>query len=132
MIGFFIRTAVTAVALWVAVAIVPGISAQDTGTLVLAAIVLGVINATVRPLAVLLSIPITIVTFGLFLLVVNAGMLALVAWLHYTGSAATHGITTRDMDWNGDGTVTPEAPITRERAMVMLARALGIEPLVLP
>lgn len=81
MIGFFIRTAVTAVALWVAVAIVPGISAQDTGTLVLAAIVLGVINATVRPLAVLLSIPITIVTFGLFLLVVNAGMLALVAWL---------------------------------------------------
>ncbi|GGJ38602.1 phage holin family protein [Neoroseomonas lacus] len=81
MIGFFIRTAVTAVALWVAVAIVPGISAQDTGTLVLAAIVLGVINATVRPLAVLLSIPITIITFGLFLLVVNAGMLALVAWL---------------------------------------------------
>ncbi len=33
-------------------------------------------------------------------------LLALVAWLHATGAAATHGIATRDMDWNGDGTVT--------------------------
>jgi len=40
------------------------------------------------------------------LLGIVVGLLALVAWLHYTGSAATHGITTRDMDWNGDGTVT--------------------------
>jgi putative membrane protein len=81
MVGFLIRTAVTAVALWVAVAIVPGLSAQDTGTLVLAAIVLGIVNAIVRPVAVILSIPLTIITLGLFLLVVNAAMLALVAWL---------------------------------------------------
>lgn len=40
------------------------------------------------------------------LLGIVAALLALVAWLHYTGSAATHGIATRDMDWNGDGTVT--------------------------
>jgi hypothetical protein len=40
------------------------------------------------------------------LLGVVVALLALVAWLHYTGSAATHGITTQDMDWNGDGTVT--------------------------
>lgn len=81
MVGFFISTAIAAVALWVAVSIVPGLAAKDTGTLVLAAIVLGIVNATVRPVAVFLSIPVTILTFGLFLLVVNAGMLSLVAWL---------------------------------------------------
>jgi putative membrane protein len=81
MIGFIIHTAVTAIALWVATAIVPGLRAADGGTLVLAAIVLGIVNAIVRPVAVLLSIPITIVTFGLFLLVVNAAMLALAAWI---------------------------------------------------
>ena len=40
------------------------------------------------------------------LLGIVVALLALVAGLHYTGSAATHGITTRDMDWNGDGQVT--------------------------
>lgn len=81
MLGFVIRTAIAAVALWVAVSIVPGLAANSTGTLVLAAIVLGLVNALVRPVALVLTIPITIVTFGLFLLVVNAGMLALVGWL---------------------------------------------------
>jgi putative membrane protein len=81
MLGFIIRTAVTAVALWVAVSIVPGLAARDGQTLLLAALLLGIINATVRPVALLLSIPITILTFGLFILVVNAAMLALVAWL---------------------------------------------------
>ena len=46
-----------------------------------AAIVLGVVNAVVRPIAVVLTFPITIVTLGLFLLVVNAGMVSLVAWV---------------------------------------------------
>lgn len=79
--GFVIRTLVTAAALWVAVAIVPGLQARDAGTLVLGAILLGIVNATIRPVAVVLSIPLTILTFGLFLLVVNAAMLGLVAWL---------------------------------------------------
>jgi putative membrane protein len=81
MVGFVIRTAVVAVALWVAVAIVPGLNAADGQALVLAAILLGIVNATIRPVALVLSIPITILTFGLFILVVNAGMLALVARL---------------------------------------------------
>lgn len=81
MLGFVVRTVIAAIALWVAVSIVPGLQARDGGTLVLAAILLGVVNATVRPLALLFSIPITILTFGLFILVVNAGMLSLVAWL---------------------------------------------------
>jgi len=81
MLGFIVRTAIIAVALWVAVSIVPGLEAGDRKALVLAAIVLGVVNATIRPVALLLFIPITILTFGLFVLVVNAGMLGLVAWL---------------------------------------------------
>ncbi|MBR0681819.1 phage holin family protein [Roseomonas eburnea] len=81
MLGFIVRTVIMAVALWVAVSIVPGLEARDWRTLLLAAIVLGIVNATIRPVALLFSIPITILTFGLFVLVVNAGMLALVAWL---------------------------------------------------
>lgn len=81
MAGFILRTLVTAVALWVAVAIVPGLAARDMGALLVAAILLGIVNATIRPVAVILSIPLTILTFGLFLLAVNAGMLALVAFL---------------------------------------------------
>jgi putative membrane protein len=81
MAGFVLRTVVAALALWVAVAIVPGLHAADARTLLIAAIVLGIVNATVRPVALVLSIPITLVTFGLFVLVVNAGLLALVARL---------------------------------------------------
>ncbi len=81
MTGFILRSVVTAIALWIAVALIPGLSARDMGALMLAAIVLGLVNATLRPVAVILSIPLTILTFGLFLLVVNAAMLGLVAWL---------------------------------------------------
>lgn len=81
MAGFVIRTLVTAAALWVAVALVPGLAAQDTATLLLAALLLGLVNGLLRPVAVILSLPLTILTFGLFLLVVNAAMLGLVAWL---------------------------------------------------
>jgi putative membrane protein len=81
MFSFIIRTAVAAVALWVAVSIVPGLQARDGQALLLAAVVLGIVNATIRPVALMLSIPITLLTFGLFVLVVNAGMLSVVAWL---------------------------------------------------
>jgi putative membrane protein len=81
MAGFIVRTVVTALALWVAVAIVPGLNAADGTALVLAAIVLGIVNAFLRPVALFLSIPITILTFGLFILVVNAAMLGLAARL---------------------------------------------------
>lgn len=81
MVGFLIRLAIGAVALWVAARIVPGMEIQGTGTLVLAAFLLGLVNAVVRPVVVLLTLPVTILTLGLFLWVVNAAMLALVAAL---------------------------------------------------
>jgi putative membrane protein len=81
VIGFAIRLAITALGLWLAQRIVPGIEIQGTGTLVVAALLLGIVNAVVRPLAVLFTLPITVLTLGLFLLVVNAAMFGLVAGL---------------------------------------------------
>lgn len=79
MTGYLIRTLVTALGLWLASSIVPGINITSPGTLLLAALLMGLVNALVRPLAVLLTFPLTIITLGLFLLVVNAAMFGLVA-----------------------------------------------------
>ncbi|MEJ1964345.1 MAG: phage holin family protein [Gammaproteobacteria bacterium] len=81
MIGFVFRAVIAALGLWLATLWVSGISIQGPVTLVLAGVLLGVVNAIVRPVAVILTFPFTILTLGLFLLVVNAGMLALVAAL---------------------------------------------------
>ncbi|MBN8279614.1 MAG: phage holin family protein [Gammaproteobacteria bacterium] len=78
---FLIRALVAALGLWVADGLIDGISFDSVGWLLGSAIVLGVINAIVRPLALVLTLPITVVTLGLFLLVLNAGMLALASWL---------------------------------------------------
>jgi putative membrane protein len=58
-----------------------GLHFTTPSKLLLAAVLLGVVNAFVRPLAFILTLPITVVTLGLFLLVLNAGMVALVAWV---------------------------------------------------
>ena len=79
MAGFFVRTMITAIGLWLANAIVPGIDIEMPGTLILAALLMGVVNALVRPIAILLTFPVTVVTLGLFLLVINAAMFGLVA-----------------------------------------------------
>lgn len=78
---FLVRALIAAIGLWAADALIDGISFDSTGWLLGAAVVLGLLNAFVRPLAVILTLPITIVTLGLFLLVLNAGMLALAGWL---------------------------------------------------
>ena len=79
--GFLLRMAITAAGLWLAARFVPGVSIAGTETLLFAALLLGLVNAVVRPVAVFLTFPITLVTLGLFLWVVNAGMLGLVAWM---------------------------------------------------
>jgi putative membrane protein len=81
MIGFLLRAAITALGLWVASEILSGLVFDSTSKLIVAAILLGIVNAIVRPLAFILTLPITVVTLGLFLLVLNAGMVALVAWV---------------------------------------------------
>lgn len=81
MIGFLIRAALVALGLWLSTRWVPGISIDAPQTLVLAGVLLGLVNAVLRPIAILLTFPITLLTLGLFILVINAGMVALVAWI---------------------------------------------------
>jgi putative membrane protein len=81
MIGIILRAVISALGLWVATRWVDGLRIDDAMTLLLAGALLGIVNGFVRPLAIILTFPITLVTLGLFLLVVNAGMLSLVAWV---------------------------------------------------
>jgi len=68
---FLIHWLVIAIALWVTAYILPGVNFDSTTALAVAAIVLGLINAVVRPILTILTLPITILTLGLFYLVVN-------------------------------------------------------------
>lgn len=76
---FLLRAALAAIGLWLASLLVDGLVITGPGTLVLAALLLGLCNALVRPLLILLTLPATVLTLGLFLLVINAAVLALVA-----------------------------------------------------
>jgi putative membrane protein len=78
---FIIRLVLNALALIVVANVIPGISIQSFPYALLAAFVIGLVNALVRPLLEILSLPITILTLGLFSLVINALMFALAAWL---------------------------------------------------
>jgi putative membrane protein len=79
MTGILLRIVIVALGLWLAAEIFSGLSFSGPGTLFAAALLLGIVNAIVRPIAILLTLPLTLITLGLFLLVVNAGMLGLVA-----------------------------------------------------
>jgi len=79
MRGFLIRAAVVALGLWLASQIVPGVEIRSTGSLIAAALLLGIVNAFVRPILVILTLPITLLTLGLFLLVINGLMIELVS-----------------------------------------------------
>jgi putative membrane protein len=81
MIGFLLRAGVVALGLWLATLWVKGVTIDSASTLILAGILLGIVNSVVRPIAILLTLPMTILTLGLFLPVINAAMLALVAWI---------------------------------------------------
>lgn len=81
MAGFILRLLIVALGLWLASELVPGIEVRGVGTLLGAALLLGIVNAVVRPVFIILTLPLTVVTLGLFLLVINAAMLGLVAWV---------------------------------------------------
>jgi putative membrane protein len=81
MIGFMLRVVTVALGLWLATKLVSGIEVREGWTLLAAALLLGIINAVVRPIAIILTLPLSILTLGFFLLVINAAMLGLVSWL---------------------------------------------------
>ncbi len=81
MAGFLLRVLITALGLWIAGAVVSGIEFTTPASLFWAALLLGLVNAFVRPVLVLLTLPITVLSLGLFLWVINALMILLVSSL---------------------------------------------------
>jgi putative membrane protein len=81
LIPFLLHWGITALSLWVASHVFSGIKFADTSSLVVSALLLGFANAIVKPLLIVLTLPLTLLTFGLFLLVINALMILLVAKL---------------------------------------------------
>ena len=79
LMPFLIQWGLTSLSLWVASYIFSGLRFADGGSLVIAALLLGFANAIVKPLLVLLTLPLTVLTMGLFLLVINALVLMLVS-----------------------------------------------------
>ena len=82
--GILSRWFILTIAVWVATQIVPGVTYDAPRDLLIAALVLGVLNSFVKPLLRLLSLPFIILTFGFFLLVINA-------WLLWMTSKLVHG-----------------------------------------
>ena len=80
MRGIIVRLLLNVIGLWVASALLDGIRTVTDADLIWAAVALGLVNALVRPLVILLTLPVTLLTLGLFLLFINAAMLNLAAW----------------------------------------------------
>lgn len=76
-----IRILLNAVALMIVAYVVPGVHVASFGSAIIVALVLGVVNAIIRPILIVLSLPIEILTLGLFTFVINAILFYLVAWL---------------------------------------------------
>lgn len=81
MARFFARVVFAALGLALAAFLLGGVSYNGLVDLLVAAVLLGVVNAILRPVLFVLTLPLTIVTLGLFLLVLNAAMIGLVAWM---------------------------------------------------
>jgi putative membrane protein len=81
MLGFFLRWSINLLALVIAGSLINGITIRSLGIGVIAAGIFGVVNAVIRPVVLLLTLPINLLTLGLFTLVVNAAMLMLVSVL---------------------------------------------------
>ncbi len=79
MPAFMLRWGATALAIGVAAQVLPGIQVDGVWAAIVAALFVGLVNVTLRPILLLLTLPLTVVTLGLFALVVNGAMLALVA-----------------------------------------------------
>jgi putative membrane protein len=79
MSGFLIHTVILAVAIWITAQVIPGITISSWTVLAIAALMLAVVNAVVRPILVLVTLPITVLTLGLFYLVINGMAFGLAA-----------------------------------------------------
>jgi putative membrane protein len=81
LVAFLVRWAILAVAVWVAASLIDGIHLEGFWSTVLVALILGLLNALLRPLLFWITLPLTVLSLGLFLLVLNTAMLGLTAWI---------------------------------------------------
>ena len=117
MAGFILRALIASLGLWAATEMLDGLTIDDATTLLLAGLLLGVVNAVVRPFALLLSLPALLFTLGLFLLVINAAMLGLVALMlrgfHIDGfwTAIGGSIIVSIVSWVGSWFIGPRGRV---------------------
>jgi putative membrane protein len=117
MAGFLLRALIGSLGLWAATEILDGLTIDDAFTLVLAGVLLGLVNAVVRPFVLLLSLPALLITLGLFLLVINAGMLGLVALMlkgfHIDGfwTAIAGSLIVSLVSWVGSWFIGPRGKV---------------------
>ncbi|HEX9216715.1 MAG TPA: phage holin family protein [Gemmatimonadales bacterium] len=130
MRGFLVRLLITALGLWVADQLLPGIVITGTGALIVSALLLGFVNALIRPIIFILTLPLTIMTLGLFILIVNGISLALVAWLvpgfHVAGlwSATWGAIIVSLTSWVASHFVGSSGRIERMRRVEVTGRRI--------
>jgi len=130
MRGFFVRLLITALGLWVADELLTGIAFDTTSSLIVSALLLGVVNAVIRPVIFILTLPLTVLTLGLFVLVVNGISLALVAALvpgfHIAGLwAATVGAVIVGLtSWAASAFIGGSGKIERMKRVEVTGRRL--------
>jgi len=77
---FIVQILISALAVMVSQYVIPGVNVDDFFTGIMVAVLLGLFNATIKPVLVILTLPITVVTLGFFLLVINVFIIELAAW----------------------------------------------------
>ena len=111
---FIVRAIFAALGLWISAQVTPGVSFDSLGALLAAAVLLGVVNAFVRPVVTVLTLPLAVLRLGLFLLVVNAAMLGLVSVLLHgfhvrgLGPGIIAAVVTGVTSWIGHMLIRPE------------------------
>jgi len=130
MRGFLVRLLITDIGLWVADQLLAGIGFDSTGALIVSALFLGVVNAVIRPIILILTLPLTVLTLGLFILIVNGISLGLVAWLvpgfHIAGlwSATVGAIIVGLTSWGASAFIGGSGRIERLKRVEVTGRRI--------
>ena len=119
MVGFLLRAAISTLGLWIASEILDGLSFDSTSQLIVAALLLGIVNALVRPVVFILTLPLTLLTLGFFVLVLNAAMIGLVALLvpgfHVSGfwTAVAAALIVSLVSWAASSAIGPNGKMEK-------------------
>jgi putative membrane protein len=130
MKGFLVRLLITAFGLWVADQLISGVVITGTGSLIVSALLLGLVNAVIRPILLILTLPLTVLTLGLFILIVNGISFGLAAWLvpgfHVAGllSATLGAIIVGLTGWLASSFIGGSGRIERMRRVEVTGRRI--------